>query len=182
LLQCFHTSKVHMLSNKNFPPDWNKLFWLSNSPILPSTMGLLSLHLGLEQLKDRMIKSSTMSQALCSTIILEFLEVFKIKLRDSILWHSQVSQYVVFVDPHQGNNGVMPFSLPTTKAYVEFIGREKARAYLQCIYCKVKQWIQRVLSHTIKSRYACVRIYGGYIWWLILILLCSSKTYLSFET
>jgi hypothetical protein len=76
----------------------------------------------------------------------------------------------------------MPFSLPTTKAYVEFIGREKARAYLQCIYCKVKQWIQRVLSHTIKSRYACVRIYGGYIWWLILILLCSSKTYLSFET
>ena len=40
---------------------------------LPSTMGLLSLHLGLEQLKDRMIKSSTMSQVLCSTSILEFL-------------------------------------------------------------------------------------------------------------
>jgi hypothetical protein len=33
------------------------------------------------------------------------------------------------------------FFLPTTKAYVEFIGREKARAYLQCTYCKVKQWI-----------------------------------------
>jgi hypothetical protein len=48
-------------------------------------MGLLSLHLGLEQLKDRMIKSSTISQALCLTIILEFLEVFKIKLRDSIV-------------------------------------------------------------------------------------------------
>ena len=45
-----------------------------------------SLHLGLEQLKDRTIKSSTMSQVLCSTIILEFLEVFKIKLRDSIVW------------------------------------------------------------------------------------------------
>jgi hypothetical protein len=89
---------------------------------------------------------------------------------------------MVFVDPHQGNNGVMPFSLSTTKAYVEFIGREKARAYLQCIYCKVKKWIQRELSHTIKSRCACVWIYGGYIWWLILILLCSLKTYLSFET
>ena len=35
--------------------------------------------------------------------------------------------YVVFVDPHQGNEDVMPFSLPTTKAYVEFIDREKAR-------------------------------------------------------
>jgi hypothetical protein len=54
----------------------------------------------------------------------------------------------------------------TTKAYVEFIGREKARAYLQCIYYKVKPRIQRELSHTIKSRYVCVWIYGGYIWWL----------------
>ena len=58
------------------------------------------------------------------------------------------------------------FSLPTSKAYVEFIGREKARAYLQCIYFKVKQQIQRELSHTIKSRCACVWIYGGYKWWL----------------
>ena len=41
-----------------------------------------------------------------------------------------LSIYVVFVDPHQGNIDGMPFSLPTTKAYVEFIGREKARAYL----------------------------------------------------
>ena len=62
--------------------------------------------------------------------------------------------YVVFMDPHQGNNDVVPFSLPTTKAYVEFI--EKARAYLQCIYCKVKPRIQRELSHTIKSRCECV--------------------------
>jgi hypothetical protein len=51
---------------------------------------------------------------------------------------SSLSIYVVFVDPHQGNKDVMPFLLPTTKAYVEFIGRDKARAYLQCIYCKVK--------------------------------------------
>jgi hypothetical protein len=60
----------------------------------------------------------------------------------------------------------MPFSLPTTKAYVEFIGREKARAYFQCIYYKVKPQIQRELSRTIKPRRACVWMYGGYIWWL----------------
>ena len=44
-----------------------------------------SLHLGLEQLEDRMIKSSTMSQVLCSTIVPKFLQIFKIKLRDSNL-------------------------------------------------------------------------------------------------
>ena len=49
---------------------------------------------------------------------------------------SSLSIYVVFGDPHQGNKDVMPFSLPTTKAYMEFIGREKVGAYLQCIYCK----------------------------------------------
>jgi hypothetical protein len=54
---------------------------------------------------------------------------------------SSLSIYVIFMDPHQDNKYVMPFSLSTTKAYVEFIGREKARAYLQCICCKVKQWI-----------------------------------------
>jgi hypothetical protein len=48
-------------------------------------MGLLSLHLGLEQLKDRTIKLSTMSQVLRLTIIPEFLQVFKIKLRASIV-------------------------------------------------------------------------------------------------
>jgi hypothetical protein len=83
---------------------------------------------------------------------------------------SSLSIYVLFVDPHQGNNDVMLFPLPTTKAYVEFIGREKARAYLQCICCKIKQWIQRELNHTIKSRYACVWIYGGYIWWLLTVV------------
>ena len=70
------------------------------------------------------------------------------------------------MDPHQDNKYVMPFSLPTTKAYVKFIGREKVRAYLQCIYCKVKPWIQRELSHTIKSRCACV----WNIWWIYMCL------------
>jgi hypothetical protein len=52
-------------------------------------------------------------------------------------------------------------SHPITKAYVELIGMETAHTYLQSIYCKVKQWIQRELSHTIKSRCAYVWIYGG---------------------
>ena len=47
--------------------------------------GACSLHLGLDQLKDKTIKSITMSQVLCSTIIPEFLQVFKIKLRDSTI-------------------------------------------------------------------------------------------------
>jgi hypothetical protein len=38
--------------------------------------GTCSLHLGLGQLKDRMVKSSTMSRDLCSTIILEFFSKF----------------------------------------------------------------------------------------------------------
>jgi hypothetical protein len=51
---------------------------------------------------------------------------------------SSLSIYVIFVDPHQGNKDIMSFSLPTTKVYVEFIGKEKARTHLQCIYCKVQ--------------------------------------------
>jgi hypothetical protein len=45
----------------------------SNLLLLPSTIELFSFHLDHEQLKDKTIKSSIMSQALYSTIILEFL-------------------------------------------------------------------------------------------------------------
>jgi hypothetical protein len=48
---------------------------------------------------------------------------------------SCLSIYVIFMDPHQGNKDVMPF-LPITKEYMEFIGREKARAYLQSYIVK----------------------------------------------
>jgi hypothetical protein len=48
-------------------------------------MGLFSLHFGLEQLKDKTIKSGTMSQVLCLTIIPEFLWVFIIKFRASFV-------------------------------------------------------------------------------------------------
>ena len=70
-----------------------------------------------------------------------------------------LSIYVVFVDPHQKAIVMLCLSFPTTKAYMELIGVEKA--YLQYIYCKVKPQIQRELSHTIKSRCVCVWIYGG---------------------
>ena len=70
-------------------------------------MGLLSLHLGLEQLKDRTIKSSTMSQVLCSTIILEFLQV------SQNMWYLWILTKAIVM---------LCLSLPTTKAYVELIG------------------------------------------------------------
>jgi hypothetical protein len=44
-------------------------------------MGLYSFCMSLEQSEDRTIKSSTMSQILCKTIIPEFLYVFRIKLK-----------------------------------------------------------------------------------------------------
>jgi hypothetical protein len=73
-----------------------------------------------------------------------------------------LSIYVVFVDPHLGNNDVMPFSLPTTKAYVEFIGREKARAYLQCIYYKSQTTDPKgVESYKQIKMCMCMDIYGG---------------------
>jgi hypothetical protein len=70
-----------------------------------------------------------MSQALCSTIVPEFLEIFKIKLRDSIVLHSQVAQYIVLRILTKAIK-ILYLFLPTTKAYAEFIGREKARVYL----------------------------------------------------
>jgi hypothetical protein len=48
-------------------------------------MRLFNFHLGLEQLKDKIIKSSTMSQALYSTIIPEFGKFLEIKLRALIV-------------------------------------------------------------------------------------------------
>ena len=44
---------------------------------------------------------------------------------------SNLSIYVAFVDPHQVNKDVMPFLFLPLRLYVEFIGREKARACMQ---------------------------------------------------
>ena len=90
--------------------------------------------------------------------------------------------YMVFVDPHQGITCCCLFFFLPLRLYVEFIGRKKARAYLRYIYCKVIQWIQRELSHTIKSRCACVWNMVDINMVASLILLCSLKTYFSFET
>ena len=69
--------------------------------------GACSLHLCLEQLKDRTIKSSTMSQVLCSTIILEFLQV------SQNMWYLWILTKAKIM---------LCLFLPTTKAYVELIG------------------------------------------------------------
>ena len=72
------------------------------------------------------------------------------------------------------------FFFPTTKAYVEFIGREKAIAYLQCIYYKNQTSDpKRNESYNQIKMCMCVDI-----WWIVanLILLCSLKTCLSLET
>jgi hypothetical protein len=70
-------------------------------------MELLSLYLGLEQLKDRTNKSSTMSQALRSTDI------------------------PVFVDPYQGINKCYAFLSLQLRIIVELIGVAKqGKTYL----------------------------------------------------
>ena len=83
--------------------------------------GAYSLHLGLEQLKDKTIKLSTMSLALRSTIILEFLQVSKNKTQRFLCLTLSSVSYVVFVDPHQGNKDVMPSLLSLEYIYVVFL-------------------------------------------------------------
>jgi hypothetical protein len=75
--------------------------------------------------------------------------------------------YVVFVDPHQGNIYVMPsLSHPTTKAYVKLICMETAHTYLQSIYYKVKQWIQKNKSYNQIKMCMCVDMRSEMdIWW-----------------
>jgi hypothetical protein len=63
--------------------------------------------LGLEQLKDRTIKSSAMFQALWSTIISEFfLYDFQNKTQIFLCMTLSSLSFVVFLDPHQGIYGI----------------------------------------------------------------------------
>ena len=65
--------------------------------------GAYSLHLGLKQLKDRTIKSSTMSQVICSTFVFRVFISFQNETqRFNYMTLSSLSIYVVFMDPHQG--------------------------------------------------------------------------------
>ena len=74
-------------------------------------------------------------------------------------------------------------SLPTTKAYVELIGVEKAWKSILVIHILLSQTSDpmRVESYNQMKMCMCVDV-----WWIYmvanLILLCSLKTYLSFET
>ena len=86
------------------------------------------------------------------------------------MYDTQVSQYMWYLWILTKTTIMLCLSLPTTKAYVELIGVEKAWKSILTIHI--------LLSHTIKSRCACVWIYMV----ANLILLCSLKTYLSFET
>jgi hypothetical protein len=63
-----------------------------------------------------------MSHVIFSTIIPKFLQVFKIKLRDSNVWHSQVSQNIWYLWILTKAKIMLCISLPITKAYVELIG------------------------------------------------------------
>ena len=71
---------------------------------------------------------------------------------------------MVFVDPYQGNNGVM-LSLThpiTNRQYMEFIGGEKHRIHTCKAYNVKSNNGSRETGHTIKSRCACV----WDIWWM----------------
>ena len=59
----------------------------------------------------------------------------KIKLRDSIVWHSQVSHIYGICGSSPRHNLLLAFFFLPLRLYVQFIGREKARAYLWYIYC-----------------------------------------------
>jgi hypothetical protein len=139
--------------------------------------GACSRHSGLEQLKDRTVKSSAMSQALWSTIILKFFARFLNKTQRFLCMTLSCLSSVVFLDLYQGIK-VCAFSL--LSRYVVFlalgivtlcllsltlllIGIYGAHRWgdkefiLVNIYCIVRPWIQRDKSgHTVKSRCACV--------------------------
>jgi hypothetical protein len=124
-------------------------------------MVLLSLYLGLEQLKDRTIKSSTMSQALCSTIILEFGKIFKIKLKVSyFMTLSNLLVYVVFLDPLQGKLRYA-FSYPTSNALYGAHRYGDNVYILASINCKVKQWIQRDKAYNQIKMCICMDMRSG---------------------
>ena len=57
-------------------------------------MGLYSFCMSLEKSEDRTIRSSTMSQTLCRTIIPEFFICFQNKTQSLIVWDPRISQYM----------------------------------------------------------------------------------------
>ena len=119
-----------------------------------------------------------MSQVLCSTIILEFLQVFKIKLSFLCMTLSSLYIYGICGSPPRQQWCYAFLFLQLRLMWSSQEWKKHERAYLQYIYYKVKPRIQRELSHTIKARCACVWMYMV----ANLILLCSLKTYLALKT
>jgi hypothetical protein len=73
LLQCFYALKVYMCSKQEFSCGLEQTILTFRLTRITFNHGAFSLYLGLEQLKDRTIKSSIASRVLWSTFILEFL-------------------------------------------------------------------------------------------------------------
>jgi hypothetical protein len=78
----------------------------SNLPIT-FNYGAFGLHLGLEQLKDRTIKLSTVSNSLINLHSGVFVD-FQNKTQRFLCMTLSSLSYVVFMDPFQGNDGVLP--------------------------------------------------------------------------
>jgi hypothetical protein len=79
---------------------------------------------------------------------------------------SNLSIYVVFVDPYQGINDVTPIS-STTKAYVKLIGVEKTSTIMNCKHafsCIIKSnnGSKKVKSYNQIKLCMCME-YGGYM-------------------
>jgi hypothetical protein len=75
---------------------------------------------------------------------------------------SNLSIYVVFVNPHQGNNNVMPY-LPTTKAYSGAHRSGNNKEEHTCSLYIVKSNNRSKESKVIQSNQD-VHVYG--IWWI----------------
>jgi hypothetical protein len=146
-------------------------------------MGLFSFHLDHEQLKDGTIKSNTKSRVLLfnhySRVFISFL---KIKLRDSSCMTLSSLSYMwyLWILTKAMNDDVPSFC---TKAYVELMGICKCTKEHTYNTYIVKSNLGSKESWVIQSNqdvHVC-RVMEIYMV-AILILLCSLKTYLSFET
>ena len=129
-------------------------------------MGLLSLHLGLEQLKDRTIKSSTVS----SSLLNHYFRLFRGFENKTQSFHcmtlSSLSIYVVFVDPYQRKLWCYAFLFLQLKLIWSSLEWKKhERAYFQ--YNIVKSNLGSKKSWVIQSNqdvHLCECMV--YIWWL----------------
>jgi hypothetical protein len=97
-------------------------------------MGLLRLHLGLEQLKNRTIKSSTLFQVF---LLNHYFRVFiDFQNKTQSFHYMTLSSLSIYVYLWILTEAIVMLclSLPITKAYVELIGVEKAQKSILAIH------------------------------------------------